>query len=126
MKQIKILNIGHGFMGGKAHSHAILEANQRLRGHGVEFVLDCLAGRNEKTLAETQLSYGYNRISTDWEKELKKADLVIVTTPNKEHAPMSLAALEAGKPDVCEKPLRTRPEPDPEIGPSPTKACVLS
>ena len=26
MKQIKILNIGHGFMGGKAHSHAILEA----------------------------------------------------------------------------------------------------
>ena len=101
MKQIKVLNIGHGFMGGKAHSHAILEANQRLRGHGVEFVLDCLAGRNEKTLAETQLAYGCARTSTDWEKELKKADLVIVTTPNKEHAPMSLAAVVSCSPTAC-------------------------
>jgi len=124
MKQIKILNIGHGFMGGKAHSHAILEANQRLRGHGVEFVLDCLAGRNEKTLAETQLAYGYNRISTDWEKELKKADLVIVTTPNKEHAPMSLAALKAGKPVVCEKPLSTGLEPAQEMAAAAKKAGV--
>src|SRR5213076_1506942 len=54
MKQIKVLVIGQGFMGGIAHPRGILEANQQLRPQGVEFVMDCVAGRNADKLAGTQ------------------------------------------------------------------------
>jgi predicted dehydrogenase len=105
MKQIKVLMIGQGFMGGIAHPRGILEANQQLRPRGLEFVMECVAGRNSEKLAATQKAYGYARTSTAWEKEIGKADLVVVTSPNKEHASMAVAALKAGKSVVCEKPL---------------------
>lgn len=105
MKQIKVLMIGQGFMGGITHPRGILEANYQLRPLGLEFVLDCVAGRDAGKLAKTQAAYGYKRTSTDWEKEVAKADLVVVTSPNKDHGPMALAALKAGKAVVCEKPL---------------------
>ena len=105
MKKINVLVIGQGFMGGIAHPRAILEANLQLRPRGLEFVMDCVAGRDADRLAVTQKTYGYNRLSTDWQKEIGKADLVVVAAPNKEHAPMALAALKAGKAVVCEKPL---------------------
>jgi len=105
MKQIKVLMIGQGFMGGITHPRGILEANYQLRPQGIEFVLDCVAGTKPDALATTQKKYGYARTSTNWEKEIGKADLVVVTAPNKEHRPMALAALKAGKAVVCEKPL---------------------
>ncbi|HVP19888.1 MAG TPA: Gfo/Idh/MocA family oxidoreductase [Spirochaetia bacterium] len=105
MKKINVFVIGQGFMGGIAHPRAILEANQQLRPRGLEFVMDCVAGRDADKLAVTQKMYGYSRTSTDWQKEIGKADLVVVAAPNKEHAPMALAALKAGKAVVCEKPL---------------------
>jgi levoglucosan dehydrogenase len=105
MKTIKVLVIGQGFMGGIAHPRAILEANLQLRPRGLEFVMDCVAGRNAEKLSVTQKTYGYNRTSTEWAKEIGKADLVVVAVPNKEHAAMAVAALRAGKAVVCEKPL---------------------
>jgi len=105
MKKINVLVIGQGFMGGIAHPRAILEANLQLRPLGLEFVMDCVAGRDAGRLGVTQQAYGYNRTSTSWEKEIARADLVVVTAPNKEHAPMALAALKAGKAVVSEKPL---------------------
>ena len=105
MKTIKVLVIGQGFMGGIAHPRAILEANLQLRPRGLEFVMDCVAGRDADKLSVTKTRYGYNRASTDWEKEVGKADMVVVAVPNKEHAPMAIAALKAGKAVVCEKPL---------------------
>jgi predicted dehydrogenase len=122
MKQIKTLVIGQGFMGGIAHSRGILEANYQLRPKGLEFVLDCVAGTNAGKLAETQAAYGYKRTSTDWEKEIGKADLVVVTTPNKQHLPMALAALKAGKAVVCEKPLATSLEEAQEMAAAAKKA----
>ena len=115
MKKINVLVIGHGFMGGVAHPRAILEANQQLRPRGLEFVMDCVAGRNAEKLAVTQKMYGYNRMSTEWEKEIGRADLVVVTAPNSEHASMAIAALKAGKAVVCEKPLSSSLERAQEI-----------
>ncbi len=105
MKKINVLVIGQGFMGGIAHPRAILEANQQLRPRGLEFVMDCVAGQAVDRLAVTQKMYGYNRTSTEWEKEIGRADLVVVAAPNREHAPMAITALKAGKAVVCEKPL---------------------
>ena len=122
MKQIKVLMIGQGFMGGITHPRGILEANYQLRPKGVEFVLDCVAGTNPEKLATTQKAYGYARTSTSWEKEIGKADLVVVTAPNKEHLPMALAALKAGKAVVCEKPLARSIEEAQEMAAAAKKA----
>src|SRR6516162_2228191 len=124
MKKIKVLMIGQGFMGGIAHPRGILEANQQLRPKGLEFVMECVAGRNADKLAVTQKAYGYDRTSTDWEKEIGKADLVVVTSPNKEHAPMAIAALKAGKAVVCEKPLSSSLEQAQEMAAAAKKAGV--
>jgi predicted dehydrogenase len=122
VKQIKVLVIGRGFMGGIAHPRGILEANLQLRPLGLEFVLDCVAGRNAENLAKTQVMYGYNRFSTDWEKVIRPADLVVITTPNREHTPMALAALKAGKAVVCEKPLARNLEESRQIAEAAKKA----
>lgn len=110
MKQIKVLTIGQGFMGGNAHARGMLEANLQLRSQGLEFVLDCVAATNAGKLAQTQTAFGFARTSTAWEKEIGRADLVVVSTPNKEHHSMAIAALKAGKAVVCEKPLATNLE----------------
>jgi predicted dehydrogenase len=122
MKQIKTLVIGQGFMGGIAHPRGILEANLQLRPKGIEFVLDCVAGTNAEKLAVTQKAYGYGRTSTNWAKEIAKADLVVVTAPNKEHASMATAALKAGKAVVCEKPLSSSLETAQEMTAAAKKA----
>ncbi len=50
--------------------------------------------------------------STQWEEAVARSDIdvVIVSTPNIFHAPISIAALEAGKHVVCEKPLARNPQ----------------
>ena len=50
--------------------------------------------------------------STDWEKVVQRhdVDLVIVSALNSLHAPISIAAMEAGKDVICEKPLARNPE----------------
>jgi predicted dehydrogenase len=50
--------------------------------------------------------------STQWEDAVGRSDVdvVIVSTPNVFHAPISIAALEAGQHVVCEKPLARNPE----------------
>jgi predicted dehydrogenase len=50
--------------------------------------------------------------STRWEVAVARPDIevVVVSTPNVFHAPISIAALEAGKHVLCEKPLARNPE----------------
>ena len=51
--------------------------------------------------------WGYESIETDWRKliERKDIDVIDICTPNNTHAEIAIAAAQAGKMILCEKPL---------------------
>ena len=68
-----------------------------------------LADASPQLLARTQQDYGVEMGFADLESLLEwgEFDAVSICTPNFLHAPMAIAALEAGKHVLCEKPLAT-------------------
>jgi len=98
MKQIRTALIGTGFMG---RTHA--EAVRRLG--NVEIA--AVASSDESRARAFAASYGISRATGDYRDLLEDGSIeaVHVLTPNALHHPISLAALEAGKHIVCEKPL---------------------
>ncbi|TXK18771.1 Gfo/Idh/MocA family protein [Homoserinibacter sp. GY 40078] len=72
---------------------------------GVEVV--ALAGKETDRLASLGAAHQIPHLVEDWQDlvALPDVDVVSVATPNVLHAPVSLAALRAGKHVFCEKPL---------------------
>ena len=67
---------------------------------------------SEERAREAAEKYGIPNVFTDYEEMLKldKLDAVSVCLPNFMHMPASVAALEAGKHVLCEKPLAANAE----------------
>ncbi|WP_262315858.1 Gfo/Idh/MocA family protein [Lacticaseibacillus parakribbianus] len=67
---------------------------------------------NEPRLIAQGKLHGVERLYTDYNEMLKleELDAVSVCTWNAEHAPASIAALNAGKNVLCEKPMAMNPE----------------
>jgi predicted dehydrogenase len=97
--------IGHAFMGA-AHSQA-----WRTAPHFFDLPLrpqlTVLAGRDRDRVTEAAARLGWASVETDWRRVLERDDvgLVDVCTPGDTHAEIAVAALEAGKHVLCEKPL---------------------
>jgi predicted dehydrogenase len=97
--------VGYAFMGA-AHSHAWrtaphffdLPLRPRLR---------ALCGRDPGRVAAAAQRLGWESVETDWTRLLSRddVDLVDVCTPGDTHAEIAIAALQAGKHVLCEKPL---------------------
>jgi predicted dehydrogenase len=97
--------VGYKFMG-RAHSNAYrqvarffdLELSPRMR---------AICGRDEASVKDAANSLGWDSYETDYERLLERDDigLVDVATPGNTHHEMAIAALEAGKHVLCEKPL---------------------
>jgi predicted dehydrogenase len=70
-------------------------------------VMHTVVGRNATELDRFARRWGWQHPRTDWEAAITAPEigLVDVATPNDVHAEQSIAALEAGKHVVCEKPL---------------------
>ncbi|HEV7281262.1 MAG TPA: Gfo/Idh/MocA family oxidoreductase [Pirellulaceae bacterium] len=104
-KPLNVAMIGYGFMG-KAHSNAYAQANHFF---DLEYqpVLKTLCARNKDKAKSFADNWGYESIETDWREVLKRDDIdaVDICTPNNLHAEIAIAAAEAGKMILCEKPL---------------------
>ena len=98
MKKVTTAIIGTGFMG-RVH----IEGIRRL-GH-VEVV--AVAGSSDASAKKFAAEMGVERSTGDYKTLLAdpSIDAIHVLTPNSLHFPMSMAALEAGKAVLCEKPL---------------------
>ena len=104
-KQLRIGMIGYGFMG-RAHSNGYRRVSNFFD-LDVEPVLKAACARNADAVKAFADTWGYESIETDWRKLLERDDIdaVDVCVPNNLHREISLAAADAGKAILCEKPL---------------------
>lgn len=104
-KKLNIGLIGYGFMG-RAHSNAYRRVNNFF---DLEYepVLKAACGRNEESLKSFADQWGYESTETDWRKLIERDDIdaIDICTPNNLHRDIAIAAAEAGKMILCEKPL---------------------
>jgi predicted dehydrogenase len=97
--------VGYAFMGA-AHSQA-----WRVAPRFFDLPLDprmvVVAGRNAAGVEGAARKLGWDGFETDWRKLLQRDDvhLVDICTPGHTHAEIAIAALDAGKHVLCEKPL---------------------
>ncbi|KDN21950.1 Gfo/Idh/MocA family protein [Amycolatopsis rifamycinica] len=97
--------VGHAFMGA-VHSHAWRSVH-RFFDPPLVPRLAVLGGRDETRARVAAAKFGWEDVETDWRKLVTRDDvgLVDVCTPGDSHAEIAIAALEAGKHVLCEKPL---------------------
>ena len=97
--------IGHGFMG-KAHSNAWRQA-PRFFDLPAEVRMSTLCGRDARAVKKATADFGWEKSATDWRAVLAdpEIELIDICTPNDSHAEIAIAAAEAGKAILCEKPL---------------------
>ena len=105
METIGVGLIGTGFMG-KAHAIA-WNAVKPVFGDVPAIRLIHLGETSDELASLKAVEFGFAKSSGDWRKVIAdpKVDVVSITTPNKFHAEMAIAALEAGKHVWCEKPM---------------------
>ncbi|QCJ46590.1 Gfo/Idh/MocA family protein [Haloprofundus sp. MHR1] len=95
--------LGYRFMG-QAHSNALARLPMFFP-DAPEVVRHTLVGRDEEALADAADRFGFEHTATDWEDVVDEVDVFYNLGPNHLHADPSIAALEAGKHVLCEKPL---------------------
>ncbi len=97
--------IGYGFMG-RAHSNAYHKANRFFK---LPFrpVLKAVCARDASKVQAFADNWGYESVETDWRKliDRKDIDIIDICAPNNLHHDIALAAAQAGKMILCEKPL---------------------
>jgi predicted dehydrogenase len=105
MSEIGVGLVGYRFMG-RVHSNAY---RQVVRFFGVDPTprLRALCGRNERAVRAAAASLGWEDYETDYARMLEREDvgLVDISSSGETHHEFALAALEAGKHVLCEKPL---------------------
>lgn len=105
-KELRIGLIGCGFMG-RTHSNGYLRVKNFFPEQQYKPVLKAVCARTESKARAFADQWGYESIETDWKKLIARDDIdaVDICTPNDMHAEIAIAAAEAGKMVLCEKPL---------------------
>jgi predicted dehydrogenase len=105
MATINVALIGQGFMG-RSHSNAWGQVAKFFK-PPLTPVMHSVFGQPEENPKVFAANWGWQNASTDWEQLVRSPEigLVDVVTPNYMHAPVARAAIAAGKPVACEKPV---------------------
>jgi myo-inositol 2-dehydrogenase/D-chiro-inositol 1-dehydrogenase len=105
MKKLNIGLVGYGFMG-RAHSNAFRKAGNFFD-LPYQPVLKAICGRDEAKIKAFASNWGYESCETEWRKLIARQDidLIDIACPNDMHKPIAIAAAQAGKMILCEKPL---------------------
>jgi predicted dehydrogenase len=104
-KPLNVAVVGCGFMG-RIHSNAFGKV-----GNFFDLkhrpVLKAVCARNPEGVRAFADRWGYESIETDWRKLVERSDidLIDIAAPNDAHAEIAIAAAQAGKMVMCEKPL---------------------
>ena len=98
--------LGYAFMG-KAHANGYKTLAYMTWPPPLRPELVAIAGRNEEAVAEAARRYGFAEHVTDWRALISddRIGLFDNAGPNNLHAEPTIAAAEAGKHVICEKPL---------------------
>jgi predicted dehydrogenase len=115
-KPLNVGMIGYGFMG-RTHSNAYRKVTNFFE-VPYQPLLKTICGLEEKEAKAFADRWGYQSYTTDWHKVMddKTIDIVDICVPNNYHAEIAIAAAQAGKMIVCEKPLaRTGAEAEPMV-----------
>jgi predicted dehydrogenase len=104
--KLNVALIGYDFMG-RTHSNAWRQVARFFADVPFEPVLKVVVGRTEAKVKEAQARLGFEESATSWQDVLarKDIDIVDVCTPGDSHAQIVVAAAEAKKAILCEKPL---------------------
>lgn len=116
-KPLNIGLVGYGFMG-RTHSNGYKRVNDFFGDVQHRPVLKAICGRTEAKAQEFADQWGYESVETDWKSLIARDDIdaIDICTPNDTHAEIAIAAAEAGKMILCEKPLaRTAAESLPMV-----------
>jgi predicted dehydrogenase len=103
--EVRVAMIGHAFMGG-THSVAWRSVN-RAFDLPLEARMSVLCGQDAQRAEAAAARLGWAESSADWREVVARddIDLIDICTPGDNHAEVAIAALNAGKHVLCEKPL---------------------
>ncbi|MCD6538256.1 Gfo/Idh/MocA family oxidoreductase [Candidatus Bathyarchaeota archaeon] len=106
IREIGVGILGYAFMG-KAHTNGYKKMPIFFYPPPAIPRLIAICGRTEEAVAEAARRYGFETYYTDWKKLIADERIEIVDNclPNNMHAEPCIAAAEAGKNVLCEKPL---------------------
>ena len=104
-KPLNVGMVGYGFMG-RTHSNAYRKVNNFFE---LEHrpVLKAICARKRDKAEAFAAQWGYESVETDWRKLIERSDidLIDIGSPNNTHVEIAIAAAQAGKMVLCEKPL---------------------
>ncbi|MGH3166734.1 MAG: Gfo/Idh/MocA family protein [Trebonia sp.] len=105
-KQIGIGMVGYAFMG-RAHSNAWHTVARAFPDVPPKPRLAAICGRDKAATETAAGTRGWESTESDWRALIERddIDLIDISAPGDTHAPIAIAALEAGKHVLCEKPL---------------------
>src|SRR5258708_15833228 len=98
--------LGYAFMG-KAHTNAYKKLNYIYTPPPAYARLVSIAGRDKERVEADAQRFGYEKAVTDWHELVNDPNIQVFdnSAPNNLHAEPCIAAAEAGKHIICEKPL---------------------
>jgi myo-inositol 2-dehydrogenase/D-chiro-inositol 1-dehydrogenase len=104
-RPLRVGMVGCGFMG-RTHSNAFRQVSQFF---DVPYrpVLAAICARTPATVQAFAAQWGYEYAETDWRDLVARPDidLIDIAGPNDTHCEIAVAAAQAGKMVMCEKPL---------------------